>query len=388
MNIQIRPIQPTDYSVLEDFLYHAIYIPDDEEYPPREIIFTPEIYIYIKDFGLDTDCGVVAEDLETGKIVGAAWTRIIPAYGHLDKDTPELAISILPKFRGRRVGTMLMNRLFELLRERGFKRTSLSVQQNNPAVRFYKRLGYKITDEKIDHAGHEDYIMVKNLTAHTEMFSGKATAYAAARPSYPDEAIDYITSLVSENAVFADIGAGTGKFTECLAKRGVKLFAVEPNADMREQLSVTLTSYPNARIVAAPAESTTLLDNSVDVITVAQALHWFDPVAFRAECRRIGKLGAVIVAVYNRPREEKIDSRGRLVIESFFSNLTKREFDNPVFYTRESWIQYMSSHSSNPLPTDSGYEAHIKEVNAIFDRESVDEVLRRDVVTRVYHEVI
>ena len=55
------------------------------------------------------------------------------------------------------------NSLFDLLQERDYKRTSLSVQQNNPAVRFYKRLGYAITDEKPDHAGHEDYIMVKNL---------------------------------------------------------------------------------------------------------------------------------------------------------------------------------------------------------------------------------
>jgi ribosomal protein S18 acetylase RimI-like enzyme len=163
MNIKIRPIQPADYPILDDFLYHAIYIPEGEEYPPYEIIYTPEIYIYAKDFGLDTDCGVVAECPESGRIVGAAWTRIIPAYGHLDDSTPELAISNLPDYRGKGIGTMLMNKLFELLRERGYKRTSLSVQQNNPAVRFYERLGYRITEEKIDHAGHEDYIMVKTL---------------------------------------------------------------------------------------------------------------------------------------------------------------------------------------------------------------------------------
>ena len=161
MNIQIRPIKPTDYFVLEDFLYKAIYIPEGEEWPPREIIFEPEIYIYVKDFGLDSDCGVVAE--HDDKIIGAAWTRIIPAYGHLDENTPELAISVLPDYRSQDVGTMLMNRLFELLCERGYKRTSLSVQQNNPAVRFYERLGYKITDEKLDHAEHGDYIMVMEL---------------------------------------------------------------------------------------------------------------------------------------------------------------------------------------------------------------------------------
>jgi len=161
--IQVREITKTEYPVLEDFLYNAIYIPDGEEWPPREIIFEPEIYVYVKDFGLDSDCGVVA--VRNGTITGAAWTRIIPAYGHIDNDTPELAISVLPECRGQGVGTMLMNRLFDLLRERGYKRTSLSVQQNNPAVRFYERLGYTITEEKLDHAGHEDYIMVKNLQA-------------------------------------------------------------------------------------------------------------------------------------------------------------------------------------------------------------------------------
>jgi len=161
MKIAIRKIEKTEYPVLEDFLYNAIYIPEGEQWPSREIIYDPEIYIYVKDFGLDTDCGVVAEC--DGAIIGVAWTRIIPAYGHLDENTPELAISILPEYRNQGIGAMLMNRLFDLLRERGYKRTSLSVQQNNPAVRFYERLGYIVTDEKIDHAGHEDYIMVKNL---------------------------------------------------------------------------------------------------------------------------------------------------------------------------------------------------------------------------------
>ena len=57
----------------------------------------------------------------------------------------------------------MMRRLFELLCENGYKRTSLSVQKDNPAVRFYERLGYKVTCEKLDHVGHEDYIMVKDL---------------------------------------------------------------------------------------------------------------------------------------------------------------------------------------------------------------------------------
>jgi len=147
--------------LLEDFLYHSIFLQPGEEALPREIIFEPEIYIYVKAFGKKTDCGVVAE--RDGKLMGAAWTRIIPAYGHVDDETPELAISVLPEYRGQGIGTMLMTGLFELLRERGFRRTSLSVQKDNPAVRFYKRLGYEVTGEKPDQDSKEDYIMMKEL---------------------------------------------------------------------------------------------------------------------------------------------------------------------------------------------------------------------------------
>jgi ribosomal protein S18 acetylase RimI-like enzyme len=159
--MNIRPIHISEYPVLEDFLYNAIYIPEGEEYPPYEIIFEPEIYIYVKDFGGKDDSGVVAE--LDGKIVGAAWTRIIPAYGHINDQTPELAISVLPNFRGQEIGTKMMNYLFKLLRERGYKQTSLSVQKNNPAVRFYQRLGYEVTGERLDDANHEDYLMLKKL---------------------------------------------------------------------------------------------------------------------------------------------------------------------------------------------------------------------------------
>jgi len=157
----IRPIQKKDFPVLDDFLYNAIFLPPDAEPVPRDIIYEPEIIIYIKDFGGKDDCGVVAE--LDGQIIGAAWTRIIPAYGHINNETPELAISVLPNFRGRGIGNEMMLCLFDLLRERGYRQTSLSVQKDNPAVRFYKRLGYEITGERLDHAHHEDFLMTKYL---------------------------------------------------------------------------------------------------------------------------------------------------------------------------------------------------------------------------------
>ena len=160
--MNVHPLVIADYALLEEFLYHAIFIPQGEELPSREIIFKPEIYIYIKDYGTRKgDHGVVAE--KANKIIGAAWTRIIPAYGNIDESTPELAISMLPEHRGQGIGTSLMMALFVELKKHGYKRTSLSVQKNNPAVRFYERLGYQKSDESIDRVGHEDYIMVKNL---------------------------------------------------------------------------------------------------------------------------------------------------------------------------------------------------------------------------------
>jgi len=162
INPKARVMQKADYAYLNEFLYQAIFIPAGVEPPARSIINDPEIFVYIEDFGNKAgDLGAVAE--QNGQVIGAAWTRIIPAYGHVDTTTPELAISIFPEFRGYGVGTRLMKKMFQLLKDNGYKQTSLSVQKDNPAVRFYQRLGYEITDEKSDHVGNEDYLMIKKL---------------------------------------------------------------------------------------------------------------------------------------------------------------------------------------------------------------------------------
>jgi ribosomal protein S18 acetylase RimI-like enzyme len=158
----VRVMRESDYECLTEFLYQAIFIHKWAEPPPRSIINEPEIFVYIKDFGTQPgDLGVVAE--QNGQVVGAAWTRIIPAYGHISDDIPELAISVLPGFRGYGIGAGLMKKLFVILNKHGYTKTSLSVQKDNPAVRFYQRLGYEVSGERHDHAGHEDYLMIKNL---------------------------------------------------------------------------------------------------------------------------------------------------------------------------------------------------------------------------------
>ena len=228
---------------------------------------------------------------------------------------------------------------------------------------------------------------------NTDAFTGKAKAYAEARPGYPDEAMEYVRKLAPTDAVYVDIGAGTGKFTALLAKYRNEIFAVEPNADMREQLIVTLAAFTNIKIVDGAAEATTLPDHSVDVITCAQAIGWFDLEAFRTECCRIGKPGAIVVSLYNdMPGDNYVPSNNRLTnkraTDMFFKNPTVRKFSNPIFYTREKWLRNNASISDNPQPSDTKYKAHIAELNAIFERENMNGILRIDLVTKIYSERI
>jgi len=132
-----------------------------------------------------------------------------------------------------------------------------------------------------------------------EAFTGRAEAYVKARPGYSDEAMKYIRNLVPQGAIFADVGAGTGLFTALLARYGYEIFADEPNADMLKQLVVMLAQYPKVKIVDEIAEATTHANQSIDVITNAQALNRFNLEKFKIECLRIGKPTPLVISVYN-----------------------------------------------------------------------------------------
>lgn len=147
MNTIIRKIRPEEYSLLWEFLYQAIYLPEGMEPPPRSVVDLPELQVYIADFGTRPgDHGLVAEVEK--KVIGAAWCRIMEDYGHIDNDTPSLAISLLPEYRGQGIGTRLLNALLLLLRKNGYQRASLSVQKENPALHLYQRAGFRIVSVK------------------------------------------------------------------------------------------------------------------------------------------------------------------------------------------------------------------------------------------------
>ena len=125
MNYIIREIKEEEYPILSDFLYEAIFIPESMEKPPKAIIEQSELQVYIADFGKEDDWCLVAE--VKGKIVGAVWGRIMNDYGHIDDETPSLAISLYGEYRHLGIGTALMKAILHLLKEKGYKQTSLSV---------------------------------------------------------------------------------------------------------------------------------------------------------------------------------------------------------------------------------------------------------------------
>lgn len=153
----LRLMDPSEYDLLRDFLYEAIFIPAGVEPPPRSIVERPELRIYYDGFGTGAaDYCIVAE--EDGRIVGAVWSRIMNDYGHIDDSTPSLAISLYKDCRGRGLGTELMRAIISLLADKGFERVSLAVQKANYAVKLYRKVGFEVVGEN-----EEEFIMALSL---------------------------------------------------------------------------------------------------------------------------------------------------------------------------------------------------------------------------------
>lgn len=157
MDYTIREIQKQEYPLLDNFLYEAIFIPEGIEPPPKTIITSPELQVYVERFGESIDdLGLVAE--VDGKVVGAVWVRIMNDYGHIDDETPSLAISLYKEYRGFGIGTAMMKEILTLLKLHGYSRVSLSVQKANYATKMYLKIGFEIVKEN-----EEEYIMVYYL---------------------------------------------------------------------------------------------------------------------------------------------------------------------------------------------------------------------------------
>ena len=240
-----------------------------------------------------------------------------------------------------------------------------------------------------------------------ERFTGKAQLYAKYRPSYPDTLVDWIFAHTRAQTV-ADIGAGTGIFTKCLLKKPWQVTAVEPNADMLSELRQTVGDSVN--IVKASAENTGLNPDSVDLITVAQAFHWFDKAKFQTECKRILHKNGKLAVIWNERLQSGIaETRNEICMnycgnyhsgfvhtgyadfdgDTFLRNEYFRTVDffsvkNPYFMTKEQFIGDNLSRSYALAESDAHYADFISELEAAFDTYCIDGVVEQSYLSTCY----
>lgn len=145
----------------------------------------------------------------------------------------------------------------------------------------------------------------------TSRFSSRVNDYVRYRPGYPADVLAFLKNEcgLRREHIVADIASGTGIFTRMLLENGNRVFAVEPNPEMRAAGEKFLAGFPNLTSVAGTAEATTLTPRSVDLVTAAQAAHWFNRQKARAEFVRILKPGGWAVLLWN---ERKTDGSGFL----------------------------------------------------------------------------
>lgn len=247
-------------------------------------------------------------------------------------------------------------------------------------------------------------------TDPTQRFSSRVDNYVRYRPGYPPEVVELLRrecSLTPES-IIADIGSGTGALTRMFLENGNRVFAVEPNTEMRHAGERLLAAYPNFLPVAGTAEATSLAERSVDFTTAAQAAHWFDAQRARQEFLRIVKPGGWTVLIWNERRtdsnaflrayekllidygtdyQEVRHERTTAAIDGFFS---PSPFRTAVFELRQQFDYEalegrLLSSSYTPQPGHPGYKAMLQELRRIFGEYQSQGRVSLDYDTRVFY---
>jgi SAM-dependent methyltransferase len=244
----------------------------------------------------------------------------------------------------------------------------------------------------------------------TERFSSRADDYQKHRPSYPHGVIE---TLVREcglgpSAMVADVGSGTGIFTRLLLEMGAEVFAIEPNEAMRRFAESSLGSEPRFHSIEGTAERTGLEDASVQLVTSAQAFHWFDAPAAMAEFRRILRPGGHIALVWNE-RASDHDSfhvgyekllrdlaeeyhmvrhreREAGEVESYFGERGCRVWTFPYFQEVDwdGWLGRVMSSSYAPQAGHPAHEEFVAGLRRLFDESNRNDKVRLEYQTKLY----
>ncbi|SKA93262.1 Methyltransferase domain-containing protein [Prosthecobacter debontii] len=240
-------------------------------------------------------------------------------------------------------------------------------------------------------------------------FSSRVENYIRYRPSYPPQVIQLLLSEASldRSSRVADIGSGTGIFTQMLLAAGCTVFGVEPNADMRAAAERLLGRNPRFISIGAPAQATTLEDHTVDLITAAQAFHWFDTPETRQEFPRILSPQGHIALIWNkreldttpflrayeqllltygtdyaRVRHENIDD-ARLA-QFFPEGYSTHEFANAQIFDFDGLRGRLLSSSYAPEAGHPHYPAMLTALRELFDTHQANGTVTFAYTTRVY----
>lgn len=242
-----------------------------------------------------------------------------------------------------------------------------------------------------------------------KLFSGKEKNYAVARPHYPAALFNYMIEnhIVKADDTVADIGAGTGIFTCQISEKVKQVYAVEPNEHMRSKGESLTGHIKNILFINATAEHTGIKDNSIDVVTVAQAFHWFDRAAFKKECKRILKPNGKVILIWNnRDENDEIIVKnfeinefycknfrgssngfdfGDGSFDDFFADRPKVvSFENILTYDAESFIARNLSSSYAPKETDENYNNYINALKLLFSRYALHGKIRYPYITKCF----
>lgn len=243
----------------------------------------------------------------------------------------------------------------------------------------------------------------------TGRFSDRVADYVRARPSYPPQIVDVLCERcgLRDGAIIADIGAGTGLLAQVLLARGFEVIGVEPNDEMRRAGETMLDKFSRYRSIAGSAEATTLDARSVDMITAAQAFHWFDRPRTRTEFDRVLRPGGHVVLIWN---DRQIDSTPFLrgyesllvthcpeylkVVHRNVDEQALREFyapqsfDQVVLGNRQDfdWDTLVARHLSSSFVPKSGegFERGMAALRTLHDQYHVNGMVTFEYDTRVY----
>ncbi len=244
----------------------------------------------------------------------------------------------------------------------------------------------------------------------TKRFSSRANQYAAHRPGYPKACIEFIRNQfnIDSGSSIADIGSGTGILTELLLGLDATVIGVEPNDDMRSIAEQHLNHNNRFLSISGTGESTNLADNSVDLITVAQAFHWLDPVKSKKEFKRILKIPNNIAILWNiQTRDNDFDRKYEEIKEKYGEDyITIRKSHEPDLHTFFSPGKYkvvkfphfvlmdydgligrIASSSFMPTAGNPHYAAMTEEVNTLFNNHQENRLVRFNYETHLHYAI-